>query len=302
MQKIPRGSLALFIGVTAGLLMALASSFFVSVASSVAPTSVSNGAREIPKIESVLTAPYRALVPPFATSTTVRNGETYVLSNTNDGCALFDAAATSTAVGTMKSKWCVLAGASIEGRFVHVLSGRTSVCVASSDSCELPPVSAWNIYDLRTSMLRPVPAPVRGGTWEAVDPIRSVGLFRGSVRSTIRPGEEDFWALTDDAGAAFWTGRIDDIDPLAQLVAGERLVSRPDAKLVFSYLAINEDGNEELRLATFNGKIWRRVALPASLSNRTWRLTTWAVEKGEWTATLDWNDTSGTHHEKVQTQ
>jgi hypothetical protein len=123
-----------------------------------------------------------------------------------------------------------------------------------------------------------------------------MGLFRGIVRSTIRPGEEEFWALTDPAGAAFWTGRIDDIDMKAQLIAGERLISRPDSALLLSYLVVDPEGNEELRLTKFMGKAWQRIELPEELMNKTWRLESWALEAGKWKATIIWQDELGEKH------
>lgn len=301
-MKTSRGSLALFIGTSTGLLIALLSSLFIALASTSAPRESAQETRTLPPIRAVLPQSYSALVPLAATSTTVRGGETYILNQSEQGCALIDKAAPSSTIPLLGGAWCQLSGASIEGRYIHLLSGTSIACAISPDSCESAPIMVWSVYDLRTHILRPVPVPVRGGVWEAVDPIRSIGLFRGAVRSTIRPGEEDFWALTDPAGAAFWTGRIDDVDLKAQIIAGERLFSRPDNSLLLSYLVINPEGNEELRLATFNGKIWKRVVLPETVVGKTWRLEAWVLERGKWTATMVWQDEQGQKRmEKVTT-
>lgn len=293
MMKTSHGSLALFIGASTGLFIALLSSLIISLVSSPAPEALAEGRRMMPKIRAELARSYTELVPPTVPSVKARSGETYFIKQKKEGCALFDQSAPSTTIATIQDPWCTLSGASIEGRYIHILSGETTTCLLSANSCESAPISAWNIFDLRTHVLRTVPVPVLKGTWEAIDSTRSMGLFRGAVRSTIRPGEEDFWALTDAAGAAFWTGRIDDVDLKAQIIAGERLLSRSDNDLILSYLVIDPEGNEVLRLATFNGKVWKRIELPESLNGKTWRLESWLLEAGKWKATVVWRDEEG---------
>lgn len=298
MLKATRGSLTLFIGVTTGLLIALLSSLFVSLASPT-PQNPLTPVEILPEIRAILPSPYASLVPEPATSVKVRSGATYQFVLKDGACALTDAAAPTMVIGTVAAAWCRIPGGSIEGRFVHLLSGSREGCRISAASCEQPPVSTWSVYDLRSHVLRPVPVPVRGGEWEAVDSIRSMGLFRGAVRSTLRANEqEDFWALTDVTGAAFWTGRANDIDTDAQAIAGERMLSRPDNGLLLSYLIVNQAGDEELRLATYAGKSWRVIALPETIVRKTWRLESWALEKGKWTATVAWLD----EQQEVQTE
>lgn len=303
MLKATRGSLTLFIGVSAGLLIALLSSLFVSLASST-PQNPLTPVEILPEIRALLPAPYASLVPEPAVSAKVRSGATYQFVLKDEGCVLTDAAAPNAVIGTVAAKWCRIPGGSIEGRFVHLLSGTRGDCRVSAASCEQPPISTWSVFDLRSHVLRPVPVPVRGGEWEAVDTVRSMGLFRGAVRSTLHADQqEDFWALTDVTGAAFWTGRIHDIDADAQAIAGERMLSRPDNGLLLSYLIVNQAGDEELRLATFAGKAWRLITIPPTIAGKTWRLESWALEKGKWTATVAWLDEQNEKQmEKVVTQ
>jgi hypothetical protein len=154
MMKPTRGSLVLLIGVSVGLLVACLSFFFISLASS---PSRGMEDRPLPVIRSVLSAPYQNLVPATPTTTRVRSGDTYKLVMTDDGCALYDQTVTSTPVGTIDGSWCALAGASIEGRYIHLLSGTKTSCAVSDESCELFPIGTWNVFDLRTHVLHPVP-------------------------------------------------------------------------------------------------------------------------------------------------
>ncbi len=295
-MKVTPGSLTLLIGLSTGLLIALLSSLFVSLASTrpsaVAPAG--SAVQEVlPAIRAVLPRPYATLVPEAPVTAKVRSGATYRFESKEGACAFSDVSTPAVVLGTVEAKWCRLLGGSIEGRFVHMLSGDRESCRVSEASCEQNPVSVWSVFDLRSHIFRPVPTPIRGGEWEAVDSVRNMGLFRGSVRSTLGTRQEDFWALTDVTGAAFWTGRVNDIDPKAQVVAGERLLSRPDNGLLLSYLAVNEAGDEILRLATFERKAWWLIELPEAVAGKTWRLESWALEKGKWTATVTVLDAEG---------
>lgn len=237
---------------------------------------------------------FSSLVPLTPSSTQTRAQRWRLLREEAAGPCLLveDGAVASSSVGLIEGAWCNLLGPSLEGRYVHVLSGPRLEC-AFADLCEQPPISTWTVYDVRIGAFRAVPTPVRQGYWQAVDPTRGIGLFHGLIQSTRQEGSEDFWALTDVAGAAFWTGRTKEIDPEAVTVLGQRLLSRRDGAVLLSYLAVDTQQQATLRLAFFSGGRWQPVPLPESISSRAWRLEDWVQAGRIWQATAVWLDDAG---------
>ncbi|MBP7005692.1 hypothetical protein KBB27_01040 [Patescibacteria group bacterium] len=236
---------------------------------------------------------YAALIPRATTSTMGRDQYWRTDAAAGSGnCALISERPTPFVVGMVSSTRCEILGASIEGRYVHLATGALGACTTEA-FCEKPPFSVWSMYDARTAIIRSVPKPVREGGWQAIDAVRSVGLFRGIIRSTRTPDQQtDWWALTDVSGTPFWNGSLTGIDAQASEIVPLRLVSRPNGDLLLAYLAIDKENQVHERLALFSNDDWR-VVMPPSALTRIWRLEGWEQGPRGWQATLRWSDESG---------
>lgn len=235
---------------------------------------------------------YAELIPSIASSTVGRDQSWRIeASSVSGNCALLSERPNPLMVGVVSSTRCNVLGASIEGRYVHLATGVSDSCLDPL-FCEMRPFSIWTIYDARTAMMRPVPKPVREGTWQAVDAVRSVGLFRGVIRSTRSPSDQqDWWALTDVGGTPFWNGSKEEIDARAQEIVPLRILSRPNGDLLLAYLAIDEERHAEERLALFTGRVWHTVLFANPIA-QTWRLEMWESGARGGQASLRWMDAS----------
>lgn len=236
---------------------------------------------------------YAELIPSIASSTIGRDQSWRIeTSSVSGNCALLSERPNSLMVGVVSSTRCDVLGASIEGRYVHLATGASDPCLDPL-FCEMRPFSTWTIYDARTAMTRPVPKPIREGAWQAVDAVRSVGLFHGVIRSTRSPSDQqDWWALTDVGGTPFWSGSKEEMDAQAEEIAPLRLLSRPNGDLLLAYLAISKEKHAEERLAFFAGHVWHSVPFPSPIA-QSWRLETWETKGRGGQAVLRWMDTSG---------
>ncbi len=294
MPAAPRGSVVLVVGVSAALLCGV---FFalLRMRSSLTPVALPQTALEhVPETVRAPLGEFASLVPPAPSSTQTRAQRWQLLREGADGPCLLveEGAIASSSVGVISGRWCTLLGPSLEGRYVHVLSGSHPGC-AFADVCEHPPIVAWTVYDVRIGAFRPVPTPIRQGYWQAVDPTRGIGVFQGVIQSTRQEGTEDFWAVTDVAGAALWTGRSKEIDPQAVTLLGQRLLSRRDGAVLFSYLAVDEAQQATLRLNVFMNARWQPVTLPEEIRSRAWRLESWEQAGRTWQAVIAWVDDAG---------
>lgn len=193
---------------------------------------------------------------------------------------------TEVEVASAKIDDCVIAGASIDGRFVTVgLIERTK---------------AWMLYDDRPRLLRSVPRPVPDGEWLTVDPTRTVGLYRGRIRSTQSEGVATWFWLTDGVGAAMWAGDQALIDSEGSVVP-LRALTRPDGALLLSYRLRLPDGSVEERVALFSGRStvpWKRVDATALTELATiWRLDRWERRGSTWEAIVTYEAADGTRTE-----
>lgn len=294
MLSASRGTIVLVVGVSAVLLGGVFYGLFRMLA--VAPSARPPEAimERLPETVRAPLGTFASLVPRTPTSTQTRAQRWRLLRDEVTGPCLLveDGAVASSSVGAIDGAWCNLLGPSLEGRYVHVLSGPQSAC-AFGDLCEQPPIATWTVYDVRIGAFRAVPTPVRQGYWQAVDPTRGIGLFQGVIQSTRQEGTEDFWALTDVAGAALWTGRTKQIDPEATAILGQRLLSRRDGDVLLSYLAVDAQQQASLRLALFSESRWQSVAIPESIRSRAWRLEDWLQVGRIWQATAAWIDEGG---------
>lgn len=294
MSAASRGSMVLVVGVSAALLGGV---FFalLRMRSSLTPLVSPQAAFEhLPETVRAPLGEFAALVPPAPSSTQTRAQRWQLVREAVNGpCRLVEeGAAASSSVGIIGGTWCTLLGPSLEGRYVHVLSGSRPDC-AFADVCEHPPIAAWTVYDVRIGAFRPVPTPIRQGYWQAVDSTRGMGLFQGVIQSTRQEGSEDFWALTDVAGAARWTGRTKEIDPQSTVLLGQRLLSRRDGAVLFSYLSVDDAQQSTLRLAAFINNRWQPVTLPEEIRPRAWRLEAWEQAGRAWQAAIVWVDDAG---------
>lgn len=274
----------------AGALFAMGRMIF-ALAPAVSPQSV---LEHVPETVRAPLGEFASLVPPAPSSTQTRAQRWQLLREEASGPCLLveEGAAASSSVGMIPGSWCSLLSPSLEGRYVHVLSGPQSEC-AFADVCEHPPIATWTVYDVRIGAFRVVPAPVRQGYWQAIDSTRGIGLFQGAIQSTRQEGSQDFWALTDVAGAALWTGRTRDIDPDAVTLLGQRLFSRRDAGVLLSYLSIDNTQQATLRLAAYIGNRWQNVPLAEDIRPRAWRLEAWEQVGRAWQAAIVWVDDAG---------
>ncbi len=294
MLSASRGSVVLVVGVSAVLLGGVFYGLFRTLAVAPSPRPPEATLERLPETVRAPLGSFASLVPQAPTSTQTRAQRWRLLREGTTGSCLLveDGAVASSSVGAIEGVWCNLLGPSLEGRYVHVLSGPQPAC-AFGDLCEQPPIAAWAVYDVRIGAFRAVPTPVRQGYWQAIDPSRGIGLFQGVIQSTRQEGTEDFWALTDVAGAALWTGRTKEIDPEAATVLGQRLLSRRDGAVLLSYLAVDPQQQASLRLALFSGNRWQSVSIPESIRLRAWRLEDWLQVGRIWQATAAWVDDGG---------
>lgn len=207
-----------------------------------------------------------------------------------------------TAVGQTASRaGCFLVGASIEGRYAHVALPEIAAC--TSPDCEGNGFSVWRAFDERTQILRPISRPFPEGAWQAIDPVRTIGLYRGVIRSTLSEGFAARWALVDDGGALLWQGAVTDIVTDAQEVVALRLASRPDKTLVLAYRAKTQDGLWVSGLAKISplqkGALWTPVALSEDWKVRAWRLERFEQVRGVWSAVLRFQQEDGSFREEA---
>lgn len=193
---------------------------------------------------------------------------------------------TEAEVASAKIDDCIIAGASIDGRFVTVGS--------------IERTKAWMLYDDRPRLLRPVPRPVSDGEWLTVDPTRTVGLYRGRIRSTRSEGVATWFWLTDSVGAAMWAGDQSLIDRDGSVIP-LRVLTRPDGAVLMSYQLRRADGSFDERLALFSGKTmtpWKKVDT-SSLAGLTslWRLERWERRGSIWEAVVVYDAADGVRTE-----
>ncbi len=295
MMAAPRGSVGLVVGISATLLAGVLFSLLRMRASLVPIAAPQAVLERVPETVRAPLGEFASLVPPAPSSTQTRAQRwRLVREETHGPCLLVEeGAAASSSVGQVEGAWCSLLGPSLEGRYVHMLSGSRQAC-AFADVCEHPPITAWTVYDVRIGAFRPVPTPIRQGYWQAVDPTRGLGLFQGVVQSTRQEGTQDFWALTDVAGAALWIGRTRDIDPEASTVLGQRILSRRDGAALVSYLAVDKAQQASLRLTAYVNNRWQAISLPQEIRPRAWRLEAWEQAGRTWQAAIVWVDDAGT--------
>lgn len=200
-----------------------------------------------------------------------------------DTCALLRMeTAKEIEVASAKVKDCVIAGASIDGRFVTIGSVERT--------------AHWMLYDDRPRLLRPVPRPVVDGEWMSVDPLRSVGIYRGRIRSTRVEGVSTWFWLTDGAGATLWAGDQTKIDATGAVLP-LRLFTRPDGAMLLSYRVTDDKEKHAQRLAMlFPWQLqegWRTMSADALPSDTPWIVRQWTAQRSGWEALIEYNRPDG---------
>lgn len=219
-------------------------------------------------------AVYDQLPGPKATSELVSRGIRWQVEPREGACVLLRSErAASLEVATAALERCEIAGASVDGRFVTL------------DGTER--VSNWMLYDDRPRLLRPVPRPVVDGEWLAVDPARTVGLYRGRIRSTQSDGVATWFWLTDGVGSAFWAGDQSLVD-VSGRVTPLTITTRPDGAILLSYRLDLPDGTVAQRLALHSGRAgtgWKPIDTSAwDTEAAIWRLQEWERGAKGWEA------------------
>jgi hypothetical protein len=143
------------------------------------------------------------------------------------------------------------------------------------------------LYDDRPRLLRAVPRPVVDGEWLAVDPARTVGLYRGRIRSTQSDGVATWFWLTDGVGSAFWAGDQSLVDASGR-VTPLTITTRPDGAILLSYRLDLPDGTVAQRLALHSGRAgtgWKPIDTSAwDAEAAIWRLQAWERGARGWEA------------------
>lgn len=219
-------------------------------------------------------AAYDQLPGPKGMAELVSRGIRWQVEPREGACVLLRGErAASLEVATAALERCEIAGASVDGRFVTL------------DGTER--VSNWMLYDDRPRLLRPVPRPVVDGEWLAVDPARTVGLYRGRIRSTQSDGVATWFWLTDGVGSAFWAGDQSLVDASGR-VTPLTITTRPDGAILLSYRLDLPDGTVVQRLALHSGRAgtgWKLIDTSAwDAEAAIWRLQAWERGAKGWEA------------------
>lgn len=219
-------------------------------------------------------AAYDQLPGPKGTTELAARGIRWQVEPRDERCVLLRSERTaSLEVASAPLERCEIAGASVDGRFVTL------------DGTER--VSNWMLYDDRPRLLRPVPRPVVDGEWLAVDPTRTMGLYRGRIRSTQSAGVATWFWLTDGVGAALWAGDQSLVDANGR-VTPLTVTTRPDGAILLSYRLDLPDGAVVQRLALHSGRAgaaWKPVDTSVwNAEAAIWRLQEWERGAKGWEA------------------
>lgn len=282
-----RGSAILTVGVAASLLFGVLSAGFASARqtdglSAKALRAWFQGQASVEMVDPWFVA-YDRLSSPNTTTELTARGVSWRVEQRPETCALLRAErAGSVEVASAKMDSCVIAGASIDGRFVTL--GETER------------TKSWMLYDDRPRILRPVPRPVVDGEWMAIDPVRTVGLYRGRIRSTQSEGVSTWLWLTDGVGAAMWAGDQSVVDMDGPVVPLQ-LFTRPDGMILLAYRVALADGTYRERLAIYSGRLavpWKRIDTSAIDSFASiWRVSSWERRTTTWEAVLEYEGEDG---------